>query len=555
MTGQEKARARRDYSGLGARLRSARCSIIRIALNRLKILARGSPLLGALLLAAAAARSPLEGASPAVNDRDDERLVRETCVSCHSHTPADVLPRTAWRAEIEKMQIIMAAGEEPVPGGPPAPPIRLTRAMARILGWYERHAPEALPLPEPWPAPEAPGRFVRRALTWPDAPVAQPVVANVRLADLDGDPRPEVLVSDMRHGAVLLGRPYDAGSTLRLLVPVPNPVHAEVLDFDQDGLRDIVIGDLGAFYPGDHRRGSVVLLKGLPGGRFAQFGQSGFPRVADVEPGDFDGDGKTDLAVAAFGWRRAGEIALLSNRSPVPSQPAFDRLKLDPRPGTVALAAVDLNRDGRLDLVAAIAQEHEKVVAFFNEGASGFRAQDLFAAPHPNWGLSGMEVVDFDGDSDLDVLLTNGDMFDDWYLKPYHGVQWLENEGRYPFTSRPLARLAGAHRALARDLDGDGDLDVVAGAFTGGTGRVTGAEAELPSLVWLERAGARFTRRTLEVGHPSHATLDVADVDADGDLDIVAGNFVVDRNTGDFVDIWENRAAALRSPAAQEGQP
>ena len=32
-----------------------------------------------------------------------------------------------------------------------------------------------------------------------------------------------------------------------------------------------------------------------------------------------------------------------------------------------------------------------------------------------------MQLVDFDGDGDLDVLVTNGDSFDDFLLKPYHG--------------------------------------------------------------------------------------------------------------------------------------
>ena len=183
------------------------------------------------------------------------------------------------------------------------------------------------------------------------------------------------------------------------------------------------------------------------------------------------------------------------------AQPSFETTRLDERTGAIHVIPTDLNKDGRLDFVALISQQHETVVAYLNNGAGGFAQETLYMAPHPNWGSSGMQLVDFDGDGDLDVLVTNGDSFDDFLLKPYQGIQWLENEGRYPYTAHPLASLAGAHRALAVDLDGDGDLDVVASAMIALARE--GVERTLPSIVWLERTGPkRFTRHTLEMGMP-----------------------------------------------------
>ena len=43
------------------------------------------------------------------------------------------------------------------------------------------------------------------------------------------------------------------------------------------------------------------------------------------------------------------------------------------------------------------------------------------------------------------TLLANGDALDPPYpLKPYHGLTWLRNEGRYPFTAQRLADCYGA---------------------------------------------------------------------------------------------------------------
>ena len=53
-------------------------------------------------------------------------------------------------------------------------------------------------------------------------------------------------------------------------------------------------------------------------------------------------------------------------------------------------------------------------------------------------------------------------------VKPYHGIQWLENTGGYPFTERTLAQMPGVHAIRATDLDGDGYLDIVAGALLAG---------------------------------------------------------------------------------------
>jgi FG-GAP-like repeat len=496
--------------------------------------ARGSP------------QTPQPGSGVAA-DQD----ARAACGGCHLVPPPEILPRSAWRSELERMARIRGdVAPSPNAGQTSAPQIALAADFERALHYYESAAPKELPQPSPWP-PVADAMFLRRGMSPMSAP-AGPAVSNVELLDIDGDQRLEIAATEMRHGLLLLGKPYSAAGTLTIASNLSNPAHVAMVDFDSDGIKDLLVADLGVFAPGDDIKGAVVLLRGTGGGNYQSMAIDGWPRVSDVEAADFNADGKLDLAVAAFGWRKVGNLSVLLNSSRS-VEPSFSAQTIDPRPGAIHAIPADVNNDGRPDMVALFAQQFEEVVAFVNSGGPYpvFTPQLIYKAPHPNWGSSGIQLVDLDRDGDLDVLLTHGDTFDDQIIKPYHGIQWLENRGSYPFVEHTLAEMPGVSRAQAIDLDGDGDLDVVASAFFAtGTAR---DQATLPSLVWLEQTKpGEFVRHTLETGRPIHATLDVADFDRDGDMDIVVGNFTFDTTTPTpWVDVWENRRIVRTDTAAQ----
>jgi hypothetical protein len=60
-----------------------------------------------------------------------------------------------------------------------------------------------------------------------------------------------------------------------------------------------------------------------------------------------------------------------------------------------------------------------------------------------------------------------------------------------------------------------------------------------------------FVKHTVEKGFPRHATLDVGDIDGDGDIDIVTGSFAANRAVPGWIEVWENRLKTAGAPSAR----
>nr|MBI1232021.1 hypothetical protein [Cytophagales bacterium] len=232
---------------------------------------------------------------------------------------------------------------------------------------------------------------------------------------------------------------------------------------------------------------------------------------------DLTNDSIQELVVCHFG-NREGELAIYG-QSP---QGTWDKNFSYDVAGAISLEILDFNHDGWKDIVVLFAQGAEKIVLFKNTGNFIFETTELMTFP-PSYGSTSLQLADFNADGSMDILYSCGDNADlSPVLKPYHGIYVFVNNGNDVFEKKFFYPFNGAYKAVARDFNSDGALDIAAISYFADY-----TDLEEHGFVLLENEGfPNFSPTSLPVGKLGRwISMDTGDIDGDGDIDILLGNY------------------------------
>ncbi|MEO0741011.1 MAG: FG-GAP-like repeat-containing protein [Bacteroidota bacterium] len=354
-------------------------------------------------------------------------------------------------------------------------------------------------------------------------------------ADVDGDGDPDLLWGDFFEPSLLLieNRGTCARPNLRsvpLPFPLDNPISTTGYnapakgDLDSDGDLDLLVGVLGgAFNANRSTIDNLLYYERTDDGyrlrteRFLSMLDVGAESTPAL--GDLDGDGDLDLLIANKLDPDSTETSRVVRFENVgrPGAPAFqlaDTLAL-PVGYHYAPALGDLDGDGDLDLV--LGTWKNRLLLYRNDPTAGEGAERFVLATDAIAQIDrGSNTVpalaDLDDDGDLDLVVgeSSGEL------------NLFRNEGtpespRFVAVDEAFGDFDAGRRSAPTftDLDGDGDLDLV-----------VGSEADGFQVLRNDGVGAapQFTPAgTLDVLTPDLATPAFADLDGDGDLDLLTG--------------------------------
>jgi cysteine-rich repeat protein len=299
------------------------------------------------------------------------------------------------------------------------------------------------------------------------------------------------------------------------LVGPASPLQVLSADLDGDELPDLV-----APYGAD---GAVRVFRNKGAGGFGGFDEISVPGVKKIVLGDLDGDGDQDILASVRRLNAVPGLVVLTNDGwafSASTETPLSALSVSD------LALGDINGDGLLDLVLTdSALSVVKVFLGEGQGRFGFQHQ----APSVGFAPIALALSDIDNDGDLDAVSANAS----------GSTSVLRNSGGIFTAELPLS-VGGTPSALViGDFTGDSLLDFAVATQDGLESKIS---------VFKNNGFEGFEIVAPFAATDSLSALAAADVDLDGDLDIVATS-----KTRSLVEVQFNNFGQFDAPRDASG--
>ena len=468
-------------------------------------------------------RNKSNGAIPISSIRKGERMAAKYCQSCHLLPGPHLLDAKTWEEGVLPVMGphlgIFEFNFKRYPSAKndkflsknfyPSQPQLNPQEWSDLINYYIATSPDSL-------APQARQKQLAPGLSLFQVQVPQfnyptPAVSFIKI---DSSTLPhQLVVCDASQNIFRFNNQLQIIDTVHTSGPIVD------MDFTQ---RPLVACNIAYMNPTNGKFGKAELLRinangGMQEGSTPLFSE--LARPIQVSSSDLNLDGRTDYLICGFG-NLTGAFSWMENKG----GGKYENHVLRAVPGAIKAIVQDQNKDGLPDIWVLFGQGDEGIILFTNKGNGRFEQQRILRFP-PVYGSTYFELIDFNKDGYQDIVYTCGDNSDySQVLKPYHGVYIFLNDAKGNFSKKYFFPVNGCYKAIPRDFDGDGDLDIAAISFFADY-----AKQPEEGFVYLENEGdfefQPFIIPETKMGR--WLTMDAGDLDGDGKVDIVLGNFSV----------------------------
>ena len=243
-----------------------------------------------------------------------------------------------------------------------------------------------------------------------------------------------------------------------------------------------------------------------------------FNGACSVHSADIDSDGDMDVLGAAAG---ASDITWWENSDGTGTIWIKYTLN-DNFNGACSVYSADIDGDGDMDVLGAAFQSDD--IAWWENSDTGSGIYWIEHIIEDDYScVESVLSADIDGDGDMDVLGVGGpgSVADDiawWENSNGSGTSWIQHTVTDTFL--------GAKATYSADIDGDGDMDVLGASFF------------IDDITWWENlngSGTSWTEHTIDGDFGAAWSVYSADIDGDGDMDVLGA-----AASADDIAWWEN---------------